>query len=115
MIELNIEHLKAAALAATPQNFDSAQYVRKPDEDGFVECPCCDGEGAVKLETDYCNYDGVAIGVQFYGIGPHFGAAESYYRAANPAAVLELIVEVERLRAAQGSAEPVVKKDKNGN
>lgn len=87
--------LKKLAVAATPQNFDSAE---NKDENGYAECPCCGGEGAVLVEADYCNYDNVALGVQFYGIGNEFGAAEAYYRAANPAAVMALIAENEKLK-----------------
>lgn len=91
--------LKRLAEAATPQGFDSAAV---KVENGYIECPHCEGEGQVELEADYCNYDGAAIGVQFYGIGLEFGAAEAYFRAANPAAVLALIAEVEGLRAQHG-------------
>lgn len=87
--------LKRLAETATPQDFDSAET---KSENGYIECPCCSGEGEVDLESEYCNYDNVAIGVQFYGIGNEFGAAEAFYRAANPAAVLALIAEVEALR-----------------
>jgi hypothetical protein len=83
-----INELENLARAATPQDFDSAA---EKAEGGFVECPACGGEGAVELEADYCNYDGTAIGVHFYGIGKEFRSAESYYRAANPATMLKLI------------------------
>lgn len=89
--------LKRLAEAATPQKFDTAE---EKSENGYIECPHCGGSGEVELEADYCNYDGVAIGVQFYGIGHEFGAAEAYYRAANPAAIRALIAENERLRHA---------------
>ena len=91
---MDIEKLKALALAATPQNFDSAKHKR---EGGWIECPTCGGDGAVSLGSDYCNYDGAAVGVQFYGIGDEHVKAEAYYRAANPATVLDLIAEVELL------------------
>ncbi|WP_181954715.1 hypothetical protein [Cronobacter sp. JZ38] len=84
--------LKAAALAATALNLDSAEIQR---EDECVECPVCCGEGHVDVDADFCNIDGVALGVLFYGIGEHHGAAEEYLRAANPAAVLELIAALE--------------------
>ncbi|MEX5744694.1 hypothetical protein [Massilia sp. X63] len=87
---LDLNKLKALAKAATPQNFDSAQITNQ----GCIECPSCDGSGEVELTADYCNYDGRAIGVQFYGIGPEHRAAEAFYRAANPAAILELIALV---------------------
>ncbi|GAA5785674.1 phage protein NinX family protein [Chitiniphilus shinanonensis] len=81
--------LRRLAEAATPQDFDSA--AARPDADGQIECPICYGEGYLELEGDYCNYDGHALGVQFYGIGKHHGAAEAYYRAARPATVLALL------------------------
>jgi hypothetical protein len=82
-----INELEKLARAATPQDFDSAAT---KDEGGFVECPACGGEGSVEIEADYCNYDNTAIGVQFYGVGREFRAAEAYYRAANPATMLKL-------------------------
>lgn len=94
---LDLNKLEALAKAATPQNFDSAQITNQ----GCIECPSCDGSGEVELTADYCNYDGRAIGVQFYGIGPEHRAAEAFYRAANPAAILELIA-----LARVGSAAP---------
>ena len=87
--------LTGLAEAATPQDFDSAEL---KVENGHVECPQCGGQGEVELEADYCNFDGAAIGVQFYGIGHEFGAAEAFYRAANPDVVLALIAENERFR-----------------
>ena len=92
----NYSELKKLAEAATPQDFDSAE---EKVENGYIECPHCGGSGEVELEADYCNYDNVAIGVQFYGIGHEFGAAEAYYRAASPAAVLALIADRDALAA----------------
>lgn len=99
MTNEQLEALKAAALAATPQNIDSAESVER-HEGGYLECPTCSGEGSVEIEADYCNYDGKALGVQFYGIGPEHGAAEAYFRAASPAQVLSLIERLERAEAA---------------
>lgn len=90
--------LEAAAIACSPQNLDSAESVIKANPDMYIECPICNGEGAASSENDYCNFDNHAIGVQFYGIGKEFGAAEDYYRAANPAAIISLI---NRLRLAE--------------
>ncbi|MGJ5824849.1 ead/Ea22-like family protein [Serratia sp. H402Y] len=84
--------LKAAAMAATPQQIDGAQ---EKTEDGCMECPCCSGEGRVDVGADYCNYDNTAIGVIFYGIGDAHVAAERYFRAANPSTVLALLAELE--------------------
>lgn len=89
-----LESLKKAAQAATPQNLDSAEIIdRNP---GLVECPTCGGDGHTEFHADFCNYDGKALGVQFYGIGQEHKAAEAYFRAASPAAILALIERVER-------------------
>ena len=88
--ELNLDEIEAAARACTPLDLDSAQDHRA-DDDGWIECPHCGGEGIIELEGGYCNFDGKALGVQFYGIGHEFGAAERFIRAANPAVVLELV------------------------
>jgi hypothetical protein len=101
------EKLRELALAATPQDFDSA--AEEMVAGGVVDCPVCGGEGTVELLSDYCNYDDTAIGVQFYGVGPEHGAAETYYRAAKPSTVLALLDRIDELEAAAEveSAEPV--------
>jgi hypothetical protein len=99
MVEDLIKRLKEAAQAATPQNLDTAQTVERYEDGSHITCPTCDGEGYAELNSDFCNYDGKAIGVQFYGIGPEHLAAEAYFRAASPAAILELIALIERLTA----------------
>jgi hypothetical protein len=96
MNDENIAALKQAAIAATPQEIDSAQRIEHYEDGSHVECPTCGGEGHVELEADYCNYDGTAIGVQFYGVGREHGSAEAYLRAAKPANVLALIERVEK-------------------
>lgn len=90
------ESLKAAAEKATALNLDTAQEVR--DEDGYLECPVCGGEGSVDAERDYCNIDGVALGIQFYGIGEHHGLAEQYFRIATPANILALVEALEKVQ-----------------
>ena len=85
--------LREAAEKATALNLDTAQVKR--GNGGYLECPCCEGTGYVEEENDFCNIDGVALGVQFYGIGEHHGLAESYLRAVNPATVLALLDELE--------------------
>lgn len=94
-IKLDLDAIEAAAKAATPQDFDSAE---ETSNGGFINCPTCDGEGSVELGRDHLNYDGVAIGVQFYGVGDAHVKAEAFLRATNPAVVLELI---RRLRSAE--------------
>ena len=93
MSKIDYQALREAAEKATALNLDTAQV--KSWNDGYLECPCCDGAGYVEEESDFCNIDGVALGVQFYGIGEHYGLAESYLRAANPATVLALLDELE--------------------
>ena len=60
----------------TPQAIDTAE--RK--DDGTYECPFCGGEGEVDGES-YTNFDKVAIGVQFFGVGSEHVRAEKLYRA----------------------------------
>lgn len=93
-----IAELEAAANAATPQDLDSAEEIIKSDPGAMIECPVCGGEGYASIENDYCNFDNHAIGVQFYGIGPEFGAGERYFRAANPTAILALLAERAELK-----------------
>ncbi|HDR9834468.1 TPA: hypothetical protein QDC51_001226 [Burkholderia multivorans] len=96
--------LKQTALAATPQNIDSAESIDHYTDGRYIECPCCSGEGTVELEADFLNYDGKALGVQFYGIGNEPGAAEAYFRSASPATILALLARLERAEAALGTS-----------
>lgn len=96
------DHAELARLAeaATPGDLDTVP--NPPSEygghsTGSYECPACQGAGEVEGET-YCNFDGLALGVQFFGIGNAFKNYEAYFRAANPATVLSLIAEVAALR-----------------
>lgn len=107
MTDEQIAVLKAAALAATPQNIDSAESIDRFEDGSHIECPACGGEGYVPREADFCNYDGTAIGVQFYGIGNEHGAAEAYFRAAKPANVLALIERLERAASLQATTGPM--------
>jgi hypothetical protein len=79
---MDIEKLKALALAATPGKWEWDG--RREDADGYVYIPECSYlVGNICLAGDYENY----------------AADCDYIAASNPAAVLELIAEVERLRA----------------
>jgi hypothetical protein len=62
---------------ATPQNIDTAEI----SEDGVYDCPLCQTQGFVDGLT-FTNYDGIAQGVQFFGIGPEHKASEALFRAA---------------------------------
>lgn len=110
MADLDLNELERLAREATPQDFDSAKI--KP-EGGWIECPHCGGNGEVELEADYCNYDGQALGVQFYGIGNAHGAAENYYRAARPAVVLAMIARIREMEAAARFTGMVFKAHRN--
>lgn len=88
-----LDELERLAKAATPGDLDTVP--NPPSEYGghstdSYECPACAGQGEVEGET-YCNFDGFALGVQFFGIGNEHKNYEAFFRAANPAAVLSLI------------------------
>jgi hypothetical protein len=85
--------LKRLHEAATPGDLSTAELPPRDQED--VDCPCCGGEGTVPA-TDYCNIDGVALGVQFYGIGSEFGAHEKLWRffVKNIPAILSALAPV---------------------
>jgi len=101
-----IATLKQTALAVTPQDIDSAERIENRPDGSYLTCPACEGEGSIPFEADYCNYDHIAIGVQFYGIGTAPGAAEAYFRAASPANILALLARLERAESAL-AASPV--------
>jgi hypothetical protein len=104
--------LKAAAIIATPQDIDGAERIEHfTDGSRHLECPVCCGEGTVNLEGDFCNYDGHALGVQFYGIGPEHGAAEAYFRAVKPSTVLALIERLERAESALATSASALARD----
>jgi len=94
MSNIDKRALREAAEKATALNLDTAQETRLADDE-CIECPNCGGDGYMEVQRDYCNIDGVALGVLFYGIGEHHGLAEAFFRAANPATVLALLDELE--------------------
>jgi len=63
---------------ATPGDLKTAE-ASVVDAGEYAECPLCCGEGEVEQDAHYNNFDAVALGVQFYGIGPHFGAHEKLW------------------------------------
>lgn len=107
-----IQALKSAAEKATALNLDSAQLER--GNDGYSECPICCGAGEVEAENDFCNIDGVALGVQFYGIGEHHGAAEAYFRAVPPAVIRSLLAEREADKALIAELEKYAEAEASG-
>jgi len=93
---MGVTELKRLALQSTKLELDTAEVVR--DESGkYSDCPMCGGEGTVDCENEFVNIDGVALGVQFYGIGKEFGYAEAYFRSVTPAAILELLEQRDQL------------------
>ena len=84
------EELRAAAMAATPQDLDTSQYITSYE---LYECPLCGGDGSVE-GLDFCNFDDFAIGVQIYGIGEKMVACEQYWRKASPRKIISLLDEL---------------------
>jgi hypothetical protein len=88
-----IEELRGLIAACTKGDLSTAQRHIKTET---VECPACHGDGEVEA-ADYCNFDGVALGVQFYGIGEQFGAHEKLWSAVSA----HLPALLDRLEAAE--------------
>jgi len=88
-----IQELRGLIAACTKGDLSTAQRYIKAET---VECPACHGDGEVDA-ADYCNFDGVALGVQFYGIGEHFGAHEKLWSAVSA----HLTALLDRLEAAE--------------
>jgi hypothetical protein len=91
-----LAELEQLAGKVSAMALDSAEEV-VTQSGRMIECPVCCGEGYASAENDYCNFDNHAIGVEFYGIGPEFGLAEAYFRAASPATILALLQHVREL------------------
>lgn len=49
-------------------------------DEGWFECSMCNGHGET-WGNGYLNVDGVALNVQFSGIGPEFGANQDFVMA----------------------------------
>lgn len=105
----DIDGLEALAKQATPGDLDT---VPNPASEygghstGEYDCPACDGSGEVEGET-YCNFDGLTLGVQFFGIGNAPQNYEAYFRAASPSTILALIT---RLRTSEAKAVEAVER-----
>ena len=97
---INLRVILAAALAATPMRFNTAECI-DIDPDGEYDCPLCAGNGYLIGRKSYFNFDSEAIGVQFFGIGQYHQAAEAFFRAANPAVVAQLAQELMVLKQKQ--------------
>jgi hypothetical protein len=85
------ERLRRLLADATPGDLSSAE---RHTVNETVECPLCH-EGEVEA-SDYCNIDGKALGVQFYGIGKEFGAHERLW-TETLAALPDLLTTLENL------------------
>lgn len=85
------ERLRKLLADATPGDLATAE---RHTENETVECPLCH-EGEVEA-SDYCNIDGKALGVQFYGIGKEFGAHERLW-SETLAALPNLLTTLENL------------------
>jgi hypothetical protein len=83
--------LEALAQKMTPGDLSTAERHIASE---YVECPFCAGQGEVEA-ADYCNFDGVALGVQFYGIGHEFGVHEQVWTlfAKNIETIIEALRE----------------------
>jgi hypothetical protein len=88
------ERLRAALEGVTPGDLDTADHT----ESGSYDCPCCEGEGTVDGKT-FTNFDGFAVGVQFFGVGDEFAKYEAFFRAANPENITALLDTIERQAA----------------
>jgi len=98
------EEIERLCEAATPGDLATAEGGARDQED--VECPACGGEGSISA-TDYCNFDGAATGVQFFGIGKEFGAHEALWRffMANRKDICAALRSVADMRGAIEKAE----------
>jgi len=92
------ERLKKLHEFATKGDLSTAE---RYTEHEHIECPVCQGDGEV-LASDYCNIDGKALGVQFYGIGNEFGAHEALwsYLVHSVPAILAMAEREKRKREA---------------
>lgn len=104
-LEQLVEKLEALAAAATVGDLTTAERYR-PEE--WFECPFCE-DGEIKA-ADYCNFDHKALGVQFYGIGPEFGAHEKLWSEL----VNNLPTILAALRAAGDGWEPIETAPRDG-
>lgn len=104
----DLDALRAAAEQATPGDLDTAEHTTT----AWFSCPCCDGEGQVQGKTS-TNFDGFALGVQFFGVGNEFESYETYFRLAKPTSIIALIDThkelLAKLKAAEAENERLVR------
>lgn len=89
------EKLSRLSEAATPMNLASAEIYDEAEE---IECPLCQTNGYVEANS-YVNIDGVALNVQFSGIGGEFGANEEFFLALLSAYRSGELIPVDRVNA----------------
>ena len=96
------ETLERLGKGATPGNLSTAEVKECRD---VGNCPLCDGDGTAPYGVDtFTNFDGVAVGVQFFGVGNEHGAHQKLWEAYvnNHAQILsalrvaEVVPEIER-------------------
>ena len=76
-----IDKLEALLALASPQALETAaKREETPSLNEYLDCPFCDGEGSVDGVT-LTNYDGEAVGIQFFGVGDQFVHNETAFRA----------------------------------
>lgn len=102
--ETPMQRLARLAAKATPMKVSSAEI----HEDGDFECAVCNGNGST-WGNSYVNMDGIALNIQFSGIGNEFGDNQRFvfalidaYRAgelADANALDAAQAEIARLRA----------------
>ena len=97
-----IETLERLWKEATPGNLSTAEVKECLD---VGNCPLCDGDGTAPYGVDtFTNFDGVAIGVQFFGVGNEHGVHQKLWEAYvnNHAQILselrvaEVVPEIEK-------------------
>lgn len=71
------ETLERLGKEATPGDLATAESVRT---DTGVECPMCGGDGDLDAKA-YTNFDNVAVGVQFFGVGNEHVVQEALWHA----------------------------------
>lgn len=98
-----IETLERLWKEATPGNLSTAEVKECLD---VGNCPLCDGDGTAPYGVDtFTNFDGVAVGVQFFGVGNEHGAHQKLWETYvnNHAQILsalrvaEVVPEIESL------------------
>lgn len=94
---MTITDLIKLAEKLTPGDLSTAATHDAVEE---VDCPFCDGQGSVDGET-YTNFDDVAMGVQFFGVGDEHAHWQAYFNALKPSRLMALLKVAEAARTCQ--------------